>query len=230
MANVTAPNVAAVTGEGPGGEKVTDSDDAAVAVAAIAVVKVVNVQSATVGQTVTYTYTVTNTGSVPLTGVAVSDDRLGAITLASTSLAPGESTSGTANYTITSADTSNVPLKNIATASGVAPDGQTVTAKDEAEIPTIVLRAATTTAATLPVTGSQSETRPIGAIGAALLLAGLALVVTARRRIEALAAYAGRPTSPDAMDWARRNLGIDRAFASDARIRSRRKSGGDEPR
>lgn len=210
VANVTAPftNVATVTGEGPGGEKVTDSDDAAVAVAAIAVVKVVNVQSATVGQTVTYTYTVTNTGSVPLTSVAVSDDKLGAITLASTSLAPGESTSGTANYTITSADTSNVPLKNIATASGVAPDGQTVTAKDEAEIPTIVLQAAaTTTAATLPVTGAQAETRPIAVIGVALLLAGLVLVVSARRRIAASVGFAGRHVPRDAIDWARRNLG-----------------------
>lgn len=44
-----------------------------------------------VGSTVTWTYIVTNTGNVPLTDVAVSDDKIGAITCPATSLAVGAS-------------------------------------------------------------------------------------------------------------------------------------------
>ncbi len=43
------------------------------------------------GSTVTWTYVVRNTGNVPLTGLAVSDDKLGAITCPATELAIGAS-------------------------------------------------------------------------------------------------------------------------------------------
>lgn len=56
------------------------------------------------GTLVTYTYTVTNTGDVTLTGIALTDDKLGSITLGATTLAPGSTTSGTATYTVTQAD------------------------------------------------------------------------------------------------------------------------------
>ncbi|SHF89982.1 conserved repeat domain-containing protein/gliding motility-associated C-terminal domain-containing protein [Mariniphaga anaerophila] len=56
------------------------------------------------GETITYTYTVTNTGNVTLTGISVTDDQLGAVTLDETQLAPTGTTSGTATYQVTQAD------------------------------------------------------------------------------------------------------------------------------
>src|SRR5690606_34991479 len=84
----------------------------------ILVEKVVDRRRAEVGDTVTYTYTVTNTGNVRLDPVTVNDDRLGPITLAATALDPGQSTTGTAQYTIQPGD---LPLTNVATASGTPP-------------------------------------------------------------------------------------------------------------
>jgi len=57
-----------------------------------------------VGDVVTYTYTVTNKGNVTLNPVTVTDDKLGPITLSSTNLAPGATTTGTATLTITEPD------------------------------------------------------------------------------------------------------------------------------
>ncbi len=98
--------------------------DTSTNVPGISVVKVVDRQRAEVGDTVTYTYTVTNTGTVRLDPVTVSDDRLGPITLAATALDPGISTTGTAQYTIQPGD---LPLTNVATASGTPPSGPPVT-------------------------------------------------------------------------------------------------------
>lgn len=86
--------------------------------------KVVDRRRAEVGDTVTYTYTVTNTGTVRLDPVTVTDDRLGPITLMATALNPGQSTIGTAQYTIQPGD---LPLTNVATASGTPPSGPPVT-------------------------------------------------------------------------------------------------------
>jgi len=56
------------------------------------------------GDVINYTYTVSNTGEVTLTGVTVTDDKLGGIALDASQLAPGGTASGTATYTITQAD------------------------------------------------------------------------------------------------------------------------------
>ncbi len=81
-----------------------------------------------VGDVVTYTYVVINTGNVALSGVALGDDKLGAITSctlgsgdASTSLgtlAPGDTESCTATYTATQADLDNGSIANTATVTG----------------------------------------------------------------------------------------------------------------
>jgi len=47
--------------------------------------------SITIGNTVTWDYVVTNTGTLPLTGIAVADDQIGAITCPAATLAPGAS-------------------------------------------------------------------------------------------------------------------------------------------
>ncbi|OOG68820.1 gliding motility-associated C-terminal domain-containing protein, partial [Algoriphagus sp. A40] len=67
------------------------------------------------GEVITYSYMVTNTGNITLTGLLVEDDKLGAITLASTTLAPGASTSGTATYTVMQSDIdSGADIVNVA--------------------------------------------------------------------------------------------------------------------
>jgi hypothetical protein len=56
--------------------------------------------NASIGDTVTYCFNVTNTGVVPLTNVALDDDHYGPISLGKDTLAPGESTNGTATHNV----------------------------------------------------------------------------------------------------------------------------------
>ncbi len=56
------------------------------------------------GDVITYTYTVSNTGKVTLTGVTVTDSRLGNVTIGTATVGPGASTTGSASYTVTQAD------------------------------------------------------------------------------------------------------------------------------
>ncbi|MFB8774862.1 DUF7507 domain-containing protein [Streptomyces broussonetiae] len=79
-----------------------------------------------VGQTVTYTYTVRNTGGAQLTGIAVHDDHVTGITCQVTTLAPGDSTTCTGTYVIRPEDGTSGHVTNTATATGTA-DGRTVT-------------------------------------------------------------------------------------------------------
>jgi hypothetical protein len=83
------------------------------------------------GKEVRYSYLVTNTGGVTLNDVRVTDDHVRNITCAATMLAPagrpGDSTTCTGTYVITKADVFNGMVINTAVASGVAPDGQTIT-------------------------------------------------------------------------------------------------------
>jgi len=82
-----------------------------------------------VGDVVTYTYLVTNTGGATLTNVTLTDDKLGAVTLPVTTLAAGASTTGTAQYTTVAGD-ANTSITNVATVTGTAPDSSTVTDTD----------------------------------------------------------------------------------------------------
>ncbi|GAB3605106.1 hypothetical protein GCM10027413_05150 [Conyzicola nivalis] len=81
------------------------------------------------GDTIQYTFDVTNTGQVPLTGVAVNDPKVGAVTCPQTSLAVGatETCSATAAYTITPADVTTGAVDNTATVTGTTPDGDVIT-------------------------------------------------------------------------------------------------------
>ena len=78
-----------------------------------------------VGEQLTYTYRVTNTGDVTLNSVVAYDDKLGAVTLGATSLAPGEGTSGVLNYTVVEGDLPG-PLVNTVTVTGTPPVGDDV--------------------------------------------------------------------------------------------------------
>ncbi|OXB08655.1 hypothetical protein B0A81_10155 [Flavobacterium plurextorum] len=83
---------------------------------------------AEVGETITYTFTVKNTGNVTITGITINDP-LVAVTGGPISLAPNvsDSTTFTAVYTIKQSDVDAGKITNSATATGKDPNNTTVT-------------------------------------------------------------------------------------------------------
>lgn len=77
-----------------------------------------NVSLASIGEQITYSYNVTNTGDVTIYELTLTDDKLGTITLPNTIIQPGKSIIQTINYTITETDLPG-PLVNIAEIIGV---------------------------------------------------------------------------------------------------------------
>ncbi|MEJ3405479.1 hypothetical protein WDJ51_12120 [Rathayibacter sp. YIM 133350] len=73
------------------------------------------------GTQIPYQYTVTNAGTVPVSALAIADDRIPAIACDSTTLAPapaiGSTTVCRGSYTVTSADVAAGSVTNVATAS-----------------------------------------------------------------------------------------------------------------
>ncbi len=133
----THTNIATATGTPPSGPDVTDEDTQIVTFNTMPSIHIAKSfewttgDGSQVGDIVTFTYTVTNTGNVTLDPVTVSDDQLGPITLLATSLAPGASTTGTATLTVTQALLDAGSHTNIATATGTPPTGPDVTDPDE---------------------------------------------------------------------------------------------------
>jgi uncharacterized repeat protein (TIGR01451 family) len=127
-------NIVTVTGtwsyDGAVGQ-VTDTDSATVALGSlqsvIAVQKTANLDIARPGDVIIYTYRVTNTGIMLLNPVIAEDNLLGSVTLGSSSLAPGASTSGTLSYTVLPEDLPG-PLVNTVTATGTPTEGDDVSA------------------------------------------------------------------------------------------------------
>ena len=83
---------------------------------------------AQVGETVSYTFTVTNTGNITLNGISITDPNVtvngGPISLDPT---VNDTATFTATYVITQADVDAGMVINTATASGVTPNGDTAT-------------------------------------------------------------------------------------------------------
>ena len=120
-----------------------------------------------VGDVITYTYVVTNTGNVTLTSVSVSDvhsgtGTLGAITPASVaSLAVGDSVTFTADYTVTQADIdAGDDITNIATMSATPPTGAPVTDDETVSVESI----ATAPASTLSKVASNDTDVQVGEV------------------------------------------------------------------
>ncbi|WP_119391745.1 DUF7507 domain-containing protein [Taklimakanibacter lacteus] len=76
------------------------------------------------GETISYSFLVGNTGAVTLTNVTVSDP-LVSVNEGPQTLAPGATFTFTATYTPTQADIDNGSVTNTATASGTTPSGET---------------------------------------------------------------------------------------------------------
>ncbi len=111
----------------PAGNKVTDSETISLLEVAgersLSLTKTVNTQEASVGDTLTYTYTIENTGKVTITDLVLTDDRLGEIPLPRNVLLPGESITVTMTYTVTEDDLPG-PLTNHAYVTGQGPEGE----------------------------------------------------------------------------------------------------------
>jgi len=81
-----------------------------------------------VGNTITYTYSVKNTGNVPITGIKVTDNKTKVSLESSGTLAVGSSVEGESNYNIKQADITAGSVSNSAYATGKY-NGQDVTSK-----------------------------------------------------------------------------------------------------
>ena len=136
-------NVATASGTAPNGTTVTDNDDWTVGVVGrpgLALDKIADAEFITFSASgafesvVTYTYSITNTGDVTLTNLNLDDDILGNITLATTTLAPGASTTATATHLVTALDAQNGEIINVAVVTGLDPTGAPVTATDTEEV------------------------------------------------------------------------------------------------
>ncbi|MDI9469171.1 MAG: LPXTG cell wall anchor domain-containing protein, partial [Bacillota bacterium] len=115
-AGITIKNVAVLTADQEIPDTRADETITATAGPAVEITKVADPKTFTKPGTVTYTYTVTNTGNVTLTGLEVNDDKLGEVELKKTTLAPGESTTGTKTYSVTQDDIdAGKVIKNVAT-------------------------------------------------------------------------------------------------------------------
>ena len=90
-----------------------------------------------VGQKITYTYTVTNTGTVPIKNIKVTDDKVSVKVVGST-LAPGRSLKGSGTYTITQADMNAGSVTNSATATGMVGTQQVTSAPAIAKVTAVL--------------------------------------------------------------------------------------------
>jgi uncharacterized repeat protein (TIGR01451 family) len=130
-------NTATATGSDPGGNPVQDTDDETIVGQqnpAIMLLKSADPQVySSVGETITYTFTVTNTGNVTLTDVEIDDALTGSVDLAVTpaTLAPGASGTATATFTTTQDNINSGQILNTATATGKDPNGVSVQDEDD---------------------------------------------------------------------------------------------------
>ncbi|MFE2771132.1 DUF7927 domain-containing protein [Microbacterium resistens] len=180
-------NTATVSGMPPGGSAVSpvDAEDTAELPLAqetsIALEKSGALRgTGEAGGIVDFRFIVTNTGTVTLTDVTITDQLPGLSEIryswptpsAPGMLAPGESATGTATYVLTAGDVARGEVRNAATATGTPPgDLDAPRAADDVTIPV----------GSLPATGVQIS---LGVIAAGLLaLLGGLVLVTRRRRL-----------------------------------------------
>jgi uncharacterized repeat protein (TIGR01451 family) len=131
-----------------------------------------------VGQTVTYTFRITNTGNVTLSNPAINDNAfsgvgsVSAITCSAGTVAPSASLDCTATYTILAADLGASTLQNSATADVDDPSGATITSATSSVSIPIALQPPPTGSAG----GSGSDLPATGSDPTSLVLLGLGLL------------------------------------------------------
>ncbi len=139
-------NNASAAGQMTAGDNVTATASSSVTInplnPAIAIVKSADVSNAAVADNITYTYIITNTGNTVLSGLALTDSKLGTIALSTTTLAAGANTTATKVYKILASDLPG-PLTNTATVAAKDPSGTEVSATSSAVSVTLTSTAPT---------------------------------------------------------------------------------------
>ena len=147
-------NTATTTGISPKDEQVDDDSSAETVLAGMPAIKLdkstnidsIDAEHAVVGARIPYVFTITNTGSVTLHDVVLTDKMLGDAGIsvdidwdgssdAATGtgvLSPSETVSGTAKYNISDADIKNGKVVNNATVTGTPDNGEPVSDDDDA--------------------------------------------------------------------------------------------------
>lgn len=186
-------NTATVTGVPPGTTPPPVSPSSGITVPtpnapAMSLLKTVDTEKATtVGQVLTYSFFLTNTGNVTLTNVtAVEGEFSGTGDLSAVgcpseaaSLAPAMSVTCTATYTVTLADLAAGNITNTATGTGTTPGGPAITSPSSA----VKLAAQPpSSAGNLANTGMETGPLAIGALLFVLLGGGAMAVGKVRRR------------------------------------------------
>ncbi|QYH35052.1 DUF11 domain-containing protein [Salinibacterium sp. M195] len=161
-------NTATGSGTPPTGAAVTSVSPATVPITAGPALTVsksgaVTTGNGSVGDTVTFSFVVRNTGNVTATGVGITDTLpdLSAVTFGTWpsgtagTLAPNTQVTATATYEIKQTDVNAGSVENTATASGSTPTGGTVTATSpRAVVPTVAPSPSITTTKTASVAGT----------------------------------------------------------------------------
>lgn len=147
-------NTATTTGISPKDEQVDDDSSAETVLAGMPAIKLdkstnvgsIDAEHAVAGMQIPYTFTITNTGSVTLHDVVITDKMLSEAGIAvdidwdgssdaATGvgvLSPSETVSGTATYNISDADIKNGKVVNNATVTGAPDNGEPVSDDDDA--------------------------------------------------------------------------------------------------
>jgi uncharacterized repeat protein (TIGR01451 family) len=99
----------------------------------LTITKEANVTSATVGDTILYWYNITNTGTVNLTNLTVTDSMLGNVSLDKNFLEPGDVARGTDTYIVTESDICGC-IVNYVCANVTDPNGKLLRNMSSAEI------------------------------------------------------------------------------------------------
>ncbi len=129
-------NLATILGTDSQNKPVTATATATIALtytSSLTVTKTPSSKTAKVGDTVTYKFSVSNSGQVTINALTLTDDKLGPITLDKTTLAPGDTATGSATHTVTETDLPG-PLTNTATVSGTDSQGIAVAGQATATV------------------------------------------------------------------------------------------------
>ncbi|HYF74779.1 MAG TPA: hypothetical protein VD864_18270 [Nocardioides sp.] len=138
-------NTATAHGSPPSGPEVTDTDTVNIALPGSPAIEIdktagaindLDTNGSDTGDTIVYTFLVTNTGTVTLSPVTVTDPKVGPITCPGGALAPGVSVNCTPKtYTLTQNDVDTGKVENTATAHGTPPTGPEATDTDSTTTP-----------------------------------------------------------------------------------------------
>ena len=163
-------NTATASGQPANGRTASSAAAATVAVAsapAVALTKTGTLAAGTtgaVGDQVTYSFTIRNSGNQTLTGLAVTDGLAGLTTISygpwpttAGTLAPGQQATATATYRLTQADVDAGSVANTASASGTPPDGAVVRASSSTTVPVAAAPALALTKQVAPTAGGTAS-------------------------------------------------------------------------